>query len=71
MQGAVQGLATSTQLAGRIFGTLLAGVVLERFGYFGVYALMTALVLLIVFQAFRFVVAEAGPAVKKQSTGES
>lgn len=56
MQGTVQGLATSMQLAGRIFGTLLAGVVLQKFGFFGVYTLMTALLLIIVAQAVRFVV---------------
>ena len=44
MQGMVQGLATSMQLTGRIVGTLLAGLVLERFGYEGVYALMAVLI---------------------------
>jgi predicted MFS family arabinose efflux permease len=55
MQGTVQGLATSMQLAGRIVGTLLAGVVLQRYGYSGVYILMAAMIFLIVVQAVRFV----------------
>jgi DHA1 family tetracycline resistance protein-like MFS transporter len=54
-QGTVQGLATSTQLAGRIVGTLLAGVALQEFGFFGVYTLMVTLLLVIVIQAVRFV----------------
>lgn len=56
MQGAVQGLATSMQLTGRIVGTLIAGIVLGKFGFFGVYALMVVLLLIIVAQAVRFVV---------------
>lgn len=55
MQGTVQGLATSMQLAGRIIGTLIAGIVLQQFGYAGVYALMAAMICLIVIQAVRFV----------------
>ena len=55
LQGTVQGMATSMQLTGRIVGTLLAGLVLERFGYAGVYALMAALIFLVVIQAIRFV----------------
>ncbi len=55
MQGTAQGLATSMQLSGRIVGTLLAGVVLQKFGYSGVYILMAVLVFFIVIQAVRFV----------------
>ncbi len=58
MQGTVQGLASSMQLTGRIVGTLLAGLVLERFGYAGVYALMAALIFLVVIQSVRFVLEE-------------
>ena len=36
-------------------GTLLAGVVLQKFGYSGVYILMAVLVFFIVIQAVRFV----------------
>ncbi len=57
MQGTVQGLATSMQLSGRIIGTLIAGVVLQQFGYAGVYTLMAAMICLIVVQAIRFVMA--------------
>lgn len=59
MQGTVQGLATSMQLTGRIVGTLIAGVVLQQFGYAGVYVLMAAMVVLIVIQAVRFVLQDA------------
>ena len=62
MQGTVQGLATSLQLTGRIVGTLLAGLVLERFGYAGVYALMAVLIFLVVIQSVRFVL--EGPTEK-------
>lgn len=65
MQGTVQGLATSMQLTGRIVGTLIAGVVLGEFGFFGVYALMVALLMVIVVQAVRFVVS-APPVVPDQ-----
>ena len=61
MQGTVQGLATSMQLSGRIIGTLIAGVVLQQFGYAGVYALMAAMICLIVIQAVRFVMALPAP----------
>lgn len=57
MQGSVQGLATSTQLTGLIVGTLLAGLVLQGFGYAGVYVLMAALIALIFIQSVRFVLA--------------
>lgn len=65
MQGTVQGLATSMQLTGRIVGTLIAGVVLERFGFFGVYALMVALLLVIVTQAVRFTLAASRPVTEQ------
>lgn len=55
MQGMVQGLASSMQLTGRIAGTLIAGLVLERFEYPGVYALMAVLIFLVVVQSVRFV----------------
>jgi len=67
MQGLVQGLVTSTLLAGRILGTLLAGILLGIYGYIGVYILMTALVILIVCQAIRFVRAIPSPAADQMA----
>ena len=53
-QGTIQGLSTSTQLLGRIAGTLISGALAERFGYIAVYFCVWVLLLFIIAQAWRF-----------------
>jgi len=55
LQGTIQGAATSIQLTGRIIGTLLAGLAMEQYGFFGAYVLMTLLIVFVVTQARLFV----------------
>jgi DHA1 family tetracycline resistance protein-like MFS transporter len=55
--GVIQGVTTSTQLAGRIVGTLLAGALTQSVGFRVMYAVLAGVVLLIMAQAWRFVVA--------------
>ncbi|MBM3512571.1 MAG: MFS transporter [Alphaproteobacteria bacterium] len=54
-QGTIQGLSTSTQLIGRIAGTLISGALAEQFGYVAVYICVWVLLLFIVWQAWCFV----------------
>lgn len=63
--GVIQGISTSTQLAGRIVGTLLAGALIQQFGFRVMYMVIAVLLLFIIAQAWRFV-AEA--AAKKAAT---
>lgn len=51
--GVIQGATTSTQLAGRIVGTLLAGVMTQAIGLLAMYAVIAAVLGLIMFQAWR------------------
>jgi MFS family permease len=55
--GVIQGIATSTQLAGRIVGTLIAGALTQAFGFRAMYGLIAVLLLFIIAQAWRFVAA--------------
>lgn len=66
-QGTIQGLSTSTQLIGRIAGTLISGALAERFGYIAVYMCVWVLLLFIVAQAWRFVRAGAAKAATAAS----
>jgi MFS family permease len=54
-QGVIQGLSTSTQLMGRIVGTLVSGALAAQFGYVAVYITVWVLIAFIVVQAWRFV----------------
>ena len=53
-QGTIQGISTSTQLLGRIVGTLISGVLAQRFGTVAVYVTIWILLAFIVVQAWRF-----------------
>ncbi|MBL8629744.1 MAG: MFS transporter [Rhodospirillaceae bacterium] len=53
--GVIQGVTTSTQLSGRIVGTLLAGALTQNFGFRAMYGVLVVLLAFIVFQAWRFV----------------
>ena len=55
--GVIQGITTSTQLAGRIIGTLIAGALTQTFGFRAMYGVIALLLLFIMAQAWRFVVA--------------
>lgn len=57
--GVIQGISTSTQLAGRIVGTLLAGALTQQFGYRAMYVVIAVLLLFIIAQAWRFVTESA------------
>lgn len=63
-QGVIQGLSTSTQLVGRIVGTLISGALAAKFGYIAVYMTVWVLLLFIVFQALRFVRESAAKAAR-------
>ena len=52
--GVIQGATTSTQLAGRIVGTLLAGALTQSFGVVAMYIVICGVLVLIIFQAWRF-----------------
>ncbi|MDX2224761.1 MAG: MFS transporter [Rhodospirillaceae bacterium] len=54
-QGTILGLSTSTQLAGRIAGALVAGLLADAYGYLAVYAAVAVLLMFIVAQSWRFV----------------
>jgi DHA1 family tetracycline resistance protein-like MFS transporter len=53
--GVIQGVTTSTQLSGRIVGTLLAGALTQQFGFRAMYIVISVLLIFIVAQAWRFV----------------
>jgi MFS family permease len=53
--GVLQGLTTSTQLAGRIVGTLIAGALTQAYGFRAMYVVIAVLLCFIVLQAWRFV----------------
>ncbi|MDX2142502.1 MAG: MFS transporter [Rhodospirillaceae bacterium] len=53
--GVLQGITTSTQLAGRIIGTLLAGALTQAYGFRAMYVVIAVLLVFIVIQAWRFV----------------
>jgi len=62
--GVIQGISTSTQLAGRIVGTLIAGALTQAVGFRAMYAVLAVLLLFIIAQAWRFMrEAAAKPAV--------
>jgi len=52
--GVIQGITTSTQLAGRIVGTLIAGALIQNFGFRAMYGVIAVLMLFIIGQAWRF-----------------
>jgi MFS family permease len=58
--GVIQGITTSTQLAGRIIGTLMAGALTQAYGFRAMYVVIALLLVFIVAQAWRFVVEVAG-----------
>jgi MFS family permease len=64
--GVIQGVTTSTQLAGRIVGTLLAGALVQQYGFRAMYAVLVVLLIFIAIQAWRFVKEgpRANPAAK-------
>lgn len=53
--GVIQGITTSTQLAGRIVGTLIAGALVQSFGFRAMYGVIALLLAFILTQAWRFV----------------
>jgi MFS family permease len=64
--GVIQGISTSTQLAGRIVGTLLAGALTQAVGFRAMYAVLAVLLLFIIAQAWRFMAeAAAKPGVQR------
>jgi len=57
--GMIQGISTSTQLAGRIVGTLLAGALVQQFGFRAMYVVIAVVLTFIIAQAWRFMAESA------------